>query len=100
MATSVTQAFVFGQVSVAAAGTAQPLSATELLVHSVIIRAHSDNSGQIFYGGSDVDSGTQMGLDANQEVKLENPEGPFDLASIYVDAGSNDDGVDFVAARA
>lgn len=100
MATSQTQGFVFGQQSIAAAGTAEALVSEHTLVSGVLIIAHADNSGQIFYGGVDVDSSTQAGLDAGESVFFETSvQAPFDLQEIFIDAAANDDGVDFVGVR-
>lgn len=105
MATSVAGKFVFGQKDVAAAGTAVQLDAGGYKLSALTIIAHADNAGQIFYGGSDVDSSTQKGLDAGESITIALPErtprGPgFDIGSIYVDAGTNDDGVDFIGVLA
>ena len=99
MATSVTPEFVFGQKDVTAAGTAEKLDATEYRIKSLLIIAKAANTGQVFYGDSDVDSSTQVGLDAGDSVMIEGDK-PFALGTIYVDVGVSGEGVDFVAVRA
>lgn len=98
MATSVTSKFIFGKKAVAAAGTAEQLDATNYGLKSLTIIAAAANSGNIFYGGSDVDSSTQAGLAAGESITLTGA-GVFNLSDIYIDAGTNADAVDFVGVR-
>ena len=101
MATSVTQSHIFGTKSVTTAGTRVQLDATERPVSAVMIIAKSSNVGRIFYGGSDVASTTQTGLEPGESVVFGSiEEEPFMLTSIYIDSATNSDGVDFVATRA
>ena len=100
MATSVAGQFVFGTKDVATAGTQVQLDATtSRLLRSLLIIAHSDNAGRIFYGGSDVDASTQKGLQAGESMTLQGVE-PFEIGDIWIDAATNGDGVDFVGVRA
>lgn len=99
MATSATARFIFGTKDVAAAGTAVVLDATERRIRSLMLIAHSDNAGRIFYGGSDVASTTQKGLAAGESVTMTGDQA-FALKTIYIDAANANDGVDFVATRA
>lgn len=99
MATSVTVSHVFGTKDVAATGTAVQLDATDRKLQSLLIVAHSDNAGRVFYGGSDVDSSTQKGLLPGESIVITGNR-PFLLSTIYIDAATNDDGVDFIGARA
>ena len=99
MATSVTDTHIFGTKDVAAAGTAVVLDATEQRLLALMIIAHSDNAGRIFYGGSDVDSSTQKGLAAGESITISAGGKPFVLSSIFIDAANNDDGVDFVGVQ-
>lgn len=100
MASSVVLPFVMGTKDVAAAATAVPVEATDRLARSVLLIAHSDNVGKVFYGGSDVASTTHKGLDAGESIRIERSPGArnpnFNSADIYIDAANNDDGVDFV----
>ena len=99
MATSVTGVFLFGTKDVAAAGTAVVLDATDYRIRSLLIIAHSDNAGRIFYGGSDVASTTQKGLAAGESIQIIGDK-EFALSTIYIDAANANDGIDFVGAKA
>lgn len=98
MATSVTSDFVFGTKDVAVAGTALVLDATEYRIRSVMLIAHDNNAGRIFYGASDVTSATQRGLAGSESITLSSSS-PFALSTIYIDADIANDGVDFIAVR-
>ncbi len=98
MATSESPVIVAGEKTVAAAGTAEALSAAKR-VKALTIVAKAGNTGQVYIGGSDVDSSTNDGLDAGEAVTFE-AGGWMDLADIYVDAGVNGEGVDFYAVKA
>jgi len=101
MATSVTQSHLFGTKSVTTAGTRVQLDTTSRPVSAILIIAKSSNVGRIFYGGSDVASTTQTGLEPGESVTFGSiEEEPFDIANIYIDSANNSDGVDFVATRA
>jgi len=97
MATSVTTRHIFGTKDVASAGTAVVLDATERRLNSLMVIAHDDNVGRVFYGGSDVDSATQKGLAPGESIVISGA--PFPLSDIYIDAANANDGVDFVGAR-
>ncbi len=101
MATSEFGPFIVGQQAVNTAGTQEQLDATNagVMLRALTIIAYSSNVGRIFYGGSDVDSSTQKGLQAGESMTFEAPT-PFALGSLYVDAATNNDGVDFIGVRA
>ncbi len=98
MATSLTREFVFGDEDVAAAGTAVPLEAADTRVRSVMLIAKDDNTGRIFYGGTDVDSSTQRGLAAGESIVIAGTR-PFEIGTIFIDSSVNGEGVDFVGVR-
>ena len=99
MATSITNQFIFGQKT-ATAGTAVELDTTEFGVKSVMLIAHSTNTGRVFYGGSDVASTTQKGLLAGESIVIATRDNePFLLKSIFIDTAVTGEGVDFVAER-
>lgn len=101
MATSVTQSHIFGGKTVASAGTAEKIDATERPVSAVMLIARSTNSGRIFYGGADVASTTQAGLEPGESVVFGSiEEEPFQITSVFINAAISADGVDFVATRA
>lgn len=101
MATSQFGAFIVGQQAVNTAGTREQLDVTNasVLLRAITIIAYSTNVGRIFYGGSDVASATQKGLQAGESMTFEAPT-PFELGSLYIDAATNNDGVDFIGVRA
>jgi len=81
--------------TVSSAGTAEALSSSTLLASSFIIRAMEDNTGAVYVGDSTVDN-TSGKLEPRASISFGGNAniGLADLASIYVDAGNNDDGVD------
>lgn len=99
MTTSVTPRFVFGQKDIAVAGTSEQIDATEYRLSDLLIVAKSANAGRVFYGGSDVDSLTQVGLAAGESITL-SAALLLTLGSIYLDVAVGGDGVDFVGVRA
>lgn len=83
-------------VTVASAGTAQPLSATSVLATDIIIMADHANGGRIFVGDSTVSSTTGQFLAAGESLTISTATvrgtaDDFDLADIYVDAATNGD---------
>jgi hypothetical protein len=79
------------------AGTAQQLSATELLVDNLFVQAQLGNTGQIVIGDSDV-SVTDYGVELNAEVKhqfviseFQKGDAQVNLATIFFDGGTSDD---------
>ena len=101
MASSAFGPFIVGQQAVGAAGTAEQLDTANaaVVLRALTIIAYSSNTGRIFYGGSDVDSSTQKGLQAGESMTFEGPV-PFELGSLWIDAATNNDGVDFIGVRA
>lgn len=101
MATSlIGDSFAVGTKNVTTAGTALQLeTSTERRVRSVQLQAHDDNTGRIYFGGSDVASTTQRGL-APGESKTITADKPFSLDEIYIDCSVNGEGVDFEATLA
>ena len=99
MANSETPNFISGEKAVTTAGTALALVAASQRAKSVLIRAKSANTGQVYIGGADVASTTNDGLDALESVTL-TAVGWMDLADIFVDVDSDGEGVDFYAVKA
>lgn len=87
-----------GEAIVTTGGTAVALSASRR-VRSVSIRAKAGNIGQVYVGGSDVDSTVNDGLDAGESISFDSV-GWMDLADIFIDADTNGEGVDFYAVKA
>lgn len=91
----------FGQFmnAVVAAGTEERLIATDLTVLSVVIQAEPDNTGNIFVGtGAVAAANYGVVLDANERLTLNKENmapgsSGINLKDIYIDAGTNGDGV-------
>ena len=103
MADSLTTHHLFGTKDVSSAGTAVAVHSTSRIITTLMLVAHSDNAGRIFYGASDVDSNTQKGLAPGESMALPAPSrgaspGAFDISDIFIDSANSNDGVDFVAA--
>ena len=81
-----------GQKTVAAAGTAEALAASQALISGVHVKALIGNSDKAYVGNSGVDSSNGYELDAGESVFLE----IANLATVYVDVASNGDGVSYV----
>lgn len=82
--------------TVTAAGTAEALGSG--LFKSVSIIAKTGNTGQVYVGGSDVDSDTNDGLDSGDALNLSDDRG-INLAEVYVDVDTSSEGVDFYAEK-
>lgn len=98
MANSEGPAFLSGEKTITAAGTAEAISAANR-IKSVAIIAKAGNTGQVYVGGSDVASATNDGLDAGETLSIE-AVGWLDLANLYIDVDTNGEGVDFYAVKA
>ena len=85
-----------GVKNVATAGTPLPLVAVSTPALWVIIQAQTDNAGIVAIGGADVDAtvstGTGIALTAGQSIQIP----CSDLALLFVDALTNNDGVRFL----
>lgn len=88
-----------GQLAITAAGTAEPLSASSLIVKKLKIKALGGNTDMVYIGDSTVSATAGFELDAGEELDLadlfETPESEFDLATIYIDSAVNSEGVSF-----
>ena len=99
MAASNSPTLLTSEKTVAAAGTAEALSSTPQRVLSLAIIAKSSNTGQVYVGGSDVDSSTNGGMAPGDSLELSGGNA-MDLADIYIDVDTNGEGVDFCAVKA
>lgn len=81
-----------GSKAVAVAGTAEKLIATVTPCKKVLITAKGANTGNIFVGGSTVDSTRGKQLVPLQDVEIEID----DLSKVYVDSSVNTEGVTYV----
>jgi hypothetical protein len=87
-------------VTIATAGTAVPLSATQTAVTSIIIEAGMDNVGYIYVGDDTVDSTNGMALVAGQTLSITSDEIPRQqdeiyLSDVYVDTDTDGSVVKF-----
>jgi hypothetical protein len=84
------------QKVVAAAGTAEPLSATKVLAYGLVIKALAGNTEKVYIGGATVDDETGHVLAAGEVLKTSDllPSGvPVDLSKVYIDSDENGEGV-------
>lgn len=83
-----------GQKTVASAGTEVALATSTALTSGVRIKAMHANTGWIYVGANPVTSSTGFVLDAGEEVFLE----VANLATVYIDASVNGEGVSYIGA--
>lgn len=98
MSISESPVLLSGEKTVTATGAAEALAAANR-VKSVVIIAKAGNIGQVYVGGSDVDTATNDGLDAGETLSIEAVNW-LDLADIFLDVDTNGEGVDFYAVKA
>jgi len=86
------ETFYNGQETVDSAGTAQTIAASQELQKGVLVKALAGNTGIVYVGDADVSASNGFELSAKEELFV-----PVDnLASVYIDAATNDDGVSFI----
>ena len=81
-----------GKKTVTTAGTAVQLTTTSTPAKMVRITANGANTGNIFVGGSTIDSTRGKQLVTLQDIQLEID----DLSKVYIDASVNGEGVTYV----
>jgi len=81
-----------GHKTVSAAGTAEAL-ASSTSIKSVTVKALRTNTGTIYVGDSSVSSSNGFEIDPGESVDIEID----DLATVYIDADTNGDGVSYIA---
>jgi len=89
---------------VAAAATAEALSASTLLVAAYEIKADNSNTNQVYVGDSTVSSSNGYELDAGASHKYEDLAGrnsatEVDLAKVFIDVDTNGEGVSVIYYR-
>ena len=95
MANSIAGSFISGKQAIDTNGTAEALAPDNGRRYTTItIVANTDNTRRIFVGGSDIASSTNSGLAAGATLSLVSSHGWL-LSEIYINAGTDDDGVDF-----
>lgn len=93
--------------TVAAAGTAEAITATSIITPSVTIQAKAGNTNNIYVGDSTVDSTNGLILTPGDVFTLEGEDrggkgrDEFMLTDIFIDADTNGEGVDiaYIARR-
>lgn len=76
--------------AVAAAGTAERLSATDLMVHTVTLYADPDNTGNVYIGGPTVDDQSPIALAPEDQLILTGKgHSLFNLKDVWIDADTN-----------
>lgn len=83
-----------GQQTVAVAGTAVVLAASQSLRSGVRVKADTTNNGFVYVGNASVDSTHGFILAGGDEVFIEID----DISKVYIDASINDQGVSYVAS--
>lgn len=89
-----TTAFYHGQKNVTTPGTEVAIGSSQVLKNGVTVKAKHDNEGMIFVGGNPVTSTTGYVLDAGEVAFIE----ADDVADVYIDSGTADDGVSWIAS--
>ena len=86
-----------GAKAVTSAGTAEAIASSGLFNH-LVIHAKPGNTGQVYVGGSDVDSSTNGGLSPGDTVKFSPNKGHvLALTAIYLAVDTSGEGVAFYA---
>jgi len=93
-------------VTVTAAGTAQPLTASRTPASWALIQAAKGNTGSVYIGGIGITNGTATtnGIELAKGDTLSLPAmgitEPYDLATVFVNADTNSDKVRVIYGRA
>lgn len=82
------------QITIAAAGTRQRVSATDLFVRSIVVQGDPSLAADefIFVGGDNVSATAGIALGANVSIAVENPGDPtayINLRDVWLDATDN-----------
>ena len=99
MAASETPTLITSEKTVSAAGTAEALASSSQRVKSLTVVAKAGNTGQVYFGGSDVASTTNDGLAPGDALKIPAVNW-LDLADIYIDVDTAAEGIDFYGVKA
>lgn len=83
-----------GQNTVASAGTAEAIGSSQAILSGVTVKALAGNSGLVYIGNSGVDSANGFELAAGEQIFVE----VANVATVYVDSATNDDGVSWIAS--
>ena len=87
---------VSGTIKVTAAGTRVQASYKGNF-RTAVFKARSDNTGDVYLGGSDVSSTDGMTLTPGESIQLQLAE-PISTTQFWADAANNNDQVDFIGS--
>ena len=87
---------VSGTIKVTSAGT-RVQAAHKGNFKTVVFKARSDNTGDMYLGGDDVSSSAGMTLTPGESVQFQLAN-PASTAQFWADAASNNDQVDFIGS--
>ena len=87
---------VSGTIKVTASGT-RVQAAHKNNVRTVVFKARSDNTGDIYLGGDDVSSTDGMTLAPGESIQLQLAN-PASTSQFWSDAANNNDQVDFIGS--
>ena len=81
-------------VTVATAGSEQPLASARTMVYAATVVSLSTNTGTQYLGDSTVTSSNGIPFSGGDTMEIESPSGArgvdqFDLSKVYVDSSSN-----------
>ena len=87
---------VSGTIKVTTAGTRVQASHKGNFA-TAVFKARSDNTGDVYLGGSDVSSTDGMTLTPGESIQLQLAN-PVSTAQFWADAANNNDQVDFIGS--
>ena len=87
---------VSGTIKITSAGT-RAQAAHKNNVRTVVFKARSDNTGDIYLGGDDVSSTDGMTLTPGESIQL-HLANPASTSQFWADAANNNDQVDFIGS--
>ena len=87
---------ISGTIKVTAAGT-RVQAAHKGNFRTVVFKAGSDNTGDVYLGGDDVSSTDGMTLTPGESVQLQLAN-PVSTSQFWADAANNNDQVDFIGS--
>ena len=87
---------VSGTIKVTTAGTRVQATHKDN-VRTVVFKARSDNTGDIYLGGADVSSTAGMTLTPGESIQLQLAN-PASTSQFWSDAANNNDQVDFIGS--
>jgi len=93
---STTTYSVHYKMTVASAGTAEPLIATTQPVKSITIVPWSGNTGKIFIGGSDISSSIDDGWTATDSIRIAPGRGFIDPTEYFLDSSVSAEGANII----